>query len=188
MSAAPTAADGLPRAGARVVLRRLAASDLAAFQRYRTREDVGRYQGWTKQTDADAVLFLESMRVAPFPPRDAWVQLAIADPTDDRLIGDLGVHVSADGHEGELGFTLDPASQGRGLAADALTAALALLFDTTTIDRVVCVTDARNLPSIRLLERVGFRHEDTVDAVFRGEPCREHRYVVQRRADDPAAS
>ena len=42
-------------------------------------------------------------------------------------------------------------------------------------------TDSRNDASIRLLERSGFKRQETRDAVFRGEPCTEHVYVL--RAD-----
>ena len=42
-------ADPFPRTTARLVLRRFAARDLAAFQAYRCDPAVGRYQGWSVQ-------------------------------------------------------------------------------------------------------------------------------------------
>jgi hypothetical protein len=44
------------------VLRRLATADLAAFQAYRTDAALGRYQGWSPMTDAEARAFLEERR------------------------------------------------------------------------------------------------------------------------------
>ena len=58
-----------PLPGAR--LRRLRAEDLAAFQAYRAIPELGRYQGWTPQSDADAATFLANMAQAPmFTPGD----------------------------------------------------------------------------------------------------------------------
>ena len=49
-------------------------------------------------------------------------------------------------------------------------------------ERVIGITDARNLPSMRLMERVGMRMTETSQAVFRGEACVEHTYTVTRAA------
>jgi RimJ/RimL family protein N-acetyltransferase len=53
------------------------------------------------------------------------------------------------------GFTLSRKSQGRGLATEAVRGAIYLIFERTPALRVHAVTDARNLPCIRLLERIG---------------------------------
>ena len=170
----------LPLAGDRVVLRRFAATDLQDFQRYRHDPQVGEYQGWTPMSDADAQRFLATMATAPLFVRGEWVQVAIADRATGALVGDIGLHLNADGTEAEIGFSMDPVAQGRGLATEAVRMALAMLFANTQVARVVAITDARNAPSIRLLERLGMQRVQTVAAMFRGEPCMEHRYSVER--------
>lgn len=50
----------------RTVLRRLAPADLADFQHYRHDEEVGRYQGWVPQTDAEATVLLKKYSEAKF--------------------------------------------------------------------------------------------------------------------------
>jgi len=172
--------DPLPRAADRVVLRRLAPSDLVRFQRYRTDPDVGRFQGWSAMSDAEAVAFLGAMSVSPFCPPGEWFQVAIAEPRAGILIGDIGIRVSQAQHEAEIGFTLDPAFQGRGLATEAVGSAIDLLFATTPVARVVAVTDTRNRASIRLLERVGLQRVRTRNAVVHGEACAEHVYSLAR--------
>jgi RimJ/RimL family protein N-acetyltransferase len=59
----------------------------------------------------------------------------------------------------EIGVTLARASQGRGLATEALTAVLAELFERHGLHRVFAEVDDRNTPVRRLLERLGFRCE-----------------------------
>ena len=176
--------DALPRFGRRVVLRRLAAADLPAFQAYRCDESVGRYQGWSPQTDPQALAFIAEMSDTVLFPIGSWVQLAIADREGNGLLGDVGVCVAADGKAVELGFSLGPQSQGRGLGTEAVQEAIALVFECTAVAQVVCVTDARNFPSIRLLERAGLRKVATAEADFRGEPCIEHTSAVARHDGD----
>jgi RimJ/RimL family protein N-acetyltransferase len=95
-------------------------------------------------------------------------------------MGDIGVFVDADGRYAEIGFTLARHAQGRGVATAAVREAVGLVFAATGVDRVVGITDARNSPSVRLLERVGLRRTATTNAVFRGEHCVEYVYTVFR--------
>ena len=171
--------EPFPVNGQRVVLRRLVAADLPAFQQYRSDDELGRYQGWSPMSDADAAEFIARMgSAAAFEP-GAWLQIAIAAPTG-KLVGDIGLHLSADAGEAELGFTLERSAQGQGMATEAVRLAIDLLFEQTTAARIVGVTDARNDSSMRLLERVGMTRIRTQQAMFRGEPCVEHTYCIAR--------
>jgi aminoglycoside 6'-N-acetyltransferase len=163
----------------RVVLRRLRRSDLAAFQAYRHDPELGRYQGWSAQSDADAQAFIDEMAAAPPFVRGQWLQLGIADAASDALIGDIGLCLDSDGRSAEIGFTLARAHQGRGLATAAVAQALQLLWDRD-IERVVGITDTRNRASLRLLERLGFVPQQTRTTVLKGEPCDEVVCMLER--------
>ena len=170
----------LPRHAEGVLLRRFAASDLGEFQAYRSDPEVGRYQGWSVQTDAEAADFLARMSGMPlFRPGD-WTQVAIVERAAQRLVGDIGIFIPADSQEAEIGFTLRREYQGRGLGVAAVRAAIDLVFEETNVERVLGVTDARNLPSIRLLQRVGMHMLESRQTEFRGEPCTEHVYALSR--------
>jgi RimJ/RimL family protein N-acetyltransferase len=170
----------LPLVCNRVILRRLSPDDLAPFQAYRHDEAVGRYQGWLPVSDQDALALLEKMQSTPLFARDEWVQLGIADRETDRLVGDIGIGTSADGTRAEIGFSLAANAQGRGLATEAVRAALKLIFAHTSAASIAGITDARNDASIRLLERLGMQRIETKDALFRGEPCVEYVYEMSR--------
>ena len=172
--------EPLPIQTERVVIRRLSPGDLPAFQGYRHDAEVGRYQGWKPQSDPEALAFLQAMASTALFLPGKWVQLGIADGQTDLLIGDLGLFVSADGHSAAIGFTLGSQAQGRGLGTEAVREAIRLLFQHTAVASIEGITDARNAPSIRLLERIGMRKAATLPAVFNGEPCLEHTYVLSR--------
>ena len=174
-------ADLLPRQGDGVVLRRMHAGDLAAFQTYRADPELGRYQGWSALPDADALAFLEDVRTAPLFHPGTWMQIGIAEPHHPALVGDIGLFLSDDASEAEIGFTLARAAQGRGLATAAVRAALQLVFEATSVRRVRGITDARNQGSVGLLERVGMRRLEERTVEFRSERCVELIYALERK-------
>lgn len=59
----------------------------------------------------------------------------------------------------EVGFRLNRSSWGRGIATEAGTRLLAHGFDDLGIDRIVGVSMAENVPSVRVLEKIGLRFE-----------------------------
>ena len=179
----PAQRDPLPLAYGRVSLRRLVLADLPTFQAYRQDANVGRYQGWEPLSDRDAAQFIADMSGVALFPQGAWIQLAIAESHTNRLIGDLGICVAKDGTSAEVGFTLASAAQGMGFGTDAVKAAIRLTFDHATVAQIVAVTDARNLPAVKLLERVSMRRVNTLAAVFKGQPCVEHVYAISRDRD-----
>lgn len=164
-----------------MTLRRLAAADLAAFQAYRGDPEVGRWQGWTPRPDDEALAFLNEMAAAPLFQPGRWTQLGIADAPAGELLGDLGIHLSADGREAEFGFSLARSAQGRGLATAAVREAIGMVFELTAAERIHAQTDARNTACIRLLERLGARLVARIATEFRGEPCVEMRYELAKR-------
>ena len=61
--------------------------------------------------------------------------------------------------QGELGFVIHPAHHGRGYAVEASIPLLDFAVHTLELHRVVGRAEARNAPSLRVLEKVGMRHE-----------------------------
>ena len=179
--------DPLPRSAGRVLLRRLTAADLAPFQAYRHDPEVGLYQGWEPVQDQAAVQFLEDMSRIPLFPLGTWIQLAIADQQTNGLVGDVGVCVSADASEAEIGFTLAREAQGLGFGTQVVQALIDLVFGHTEVGRIVAITDERNTRAHRLLMRTGFHRIETTQGVFRGEPCIEYVWEISRPALEQGA-
>lgn len=116
------------------------------------------------------------------PAREAYAEAFLTQPRLDRtlviehegrVIGDLYLHVQdawsqaevADQGartQAEIGWVIDPAYGGRGLATDAVMALLRYCFDRVGVHRVVAACHAPNVPSWRLMERVGMRRESHV--------------------------
>jgi RimJ/RimL family protein N-acetyltransferase len=153
---------------------------LPSFQAYRAIPELGRYQSWSAMPESEALGFLVRMSEVTLFTRGQWLQLGIAELTADRLVGDIGLFLSDDGLTGEIGFTLEPAAQGRGIATAAVRETLRLLFECTKVREVMGITDIRNVPSVRLLERSGFQYRESRAAIFRGEHCSEAVFMLSR--------
>ena len=175
-----------PLVAARVRLRPLKTADLGAFLAYRADPDVGRYQGWSPMSEVDGRNFIESMLDVQGPALGAWVQLAIALRDNDRLIGDVGVHVSPDGQTAQIGYSCATAFQRKGLATEAVQALVSAIVEHTMCSQIRATVDRRNIPSERLLLRLGFDAIEATRTVFRGEECVEVSYA--RNTERPRGS
>jgi RimJ/RimL family protein N-acetyltransferase/dihydrofolate reductase len=143
----------------RLSLTPLTVRDAEALFSYRSRPEVCQYQSWEPSRLDDAVGFIESLESVEFDSPGTWFQFAIRLRDSAKLIGDLGVHFAEDGHQAEIGFTLDPDSQGCGYGTEAVAGVLDYLFVQLRKHRVSASVDPRNQPSLRLLRRVGMRQE-----------------------------
>ena len=165
----------------RLVIRRFHPEDALAFAAYRSDPDVARYQSWDSYTQQQADEMVREMAgLHPGVPGE-WFQFAVADPTNNELLGDVGLRVDADDtSRAEIGFTLAPAHQGRGYATEAVKGVIAYVFEQLGAETVFAVADARNDASIASLQRIGMRHTTTERARFKGEWCDEHTYELRR--------
>ena len=145
----------------RLSLRPFRADDLETFVTYRSDPEVERYQSWDRRYSmADAESFLRSQRAVEFGQPGEWLQLAIVDRETGTVCGDCAVLVVTDQPAtAEVGVTLAPANQGKGLATEALTAVVTELFEQRGMHRVFAQADDRNISVRALLERLGFRCE-----------------------------
>jgi RimJ/RimL family protein N-acetyltransferase len=77
---------------------------------------------------------------------DAWAQAEIAE--------------RARATQAELGWTVAPAYAGRGIATEAVSELLRICFEDLGLRRVTALCFADNVPSWKLMERVGMRREE----------------------------
>lgn len=152
---------GWPRATERLVLRPAAASDAEATWAYRRLPESSR---WVTSAWNDLPDYRRSF-TDPAHLRDRLVMESAGTVVGEAVVrlGDAWsqrevAHLAA-GTEAELGWSLDPAAGGRGLATEAVSFLLRLCFADLGLRRVHARCFAANEPSWRLMERVGMRRE-----------------------------
>ncbi len=172
--------DQLPMRADRAMLRLLRESDVSVFHEYRADPLLARYQGWSPMSLMQASEFVRGMSKVSDLIAGDWIQLAIADPTSDVLIGDVGIFLDVERNAAEIGFTVRSENQGRGIASAAVGAAIRLIFTSSLAEKIRATTDARNVASIAVLERSGFTKTARREAEFKGECCIEFDYELPR--------
>jgi RimJ/RimL family protein N-acetyltransferase len=82
-----------------------------------------------------------------------------------------------------LGYCLEEAMWGQGYATEAAYAVLDWAFDTLDLNRVQSETDTRNVPSARVLEKLGFLREGTLreNCVVNGDVSDSWLFGLLRR-------
>jgi RimJ/RimL family protein N-acetyltransferase len=100
-----------------------------------------------------------AMVTRPAVDAEGWGQFAIIERSSGAFIGDLGVNFDTPrARQAELGFAIHPAWRGGGRATEAAGAMVDALFASGRT-RVTALTDGRNVPAQKLLERLRFRQE-----------------------------
>jgi RimJ/RimL family protein N-acetyltransferase len=123
----------------------------------------------------------------PLPREDVWLRLLryagswallgygfwlVQDRATGAFVGEVGFHeLKRDTKPSfagtpEVGWGLSPRFQGRGLAREAVEAALAWGDDNIDSDRTVCIIHPENTVSLRLAQHFGF--EPQMDVVYKG--------------------
>lgn len=159
-------------------LRHFTPADLAIFTRYRQNPDVARYQSWESFSHEQARAMYQHMQILPFGTPDNWYQVAI-EHAEFGMVGDFGLHF-VDDEQVEIGVTIDPTWQGKGIGKTALKLLLSYLFDTLDKHRVYAVTDIRNDASNHLFSSANFRREGEFleNCFLKGEWCSEYLYAM----------
>jgi RimJ/RimL family protein N-acetyltransferase len=130
---------------------------------YMSDPEVVRYLYWEVRTREEVQAFLAE--------RGSHV-LAVQLPPDGPVIGEVLLRPGSEEHrQGELGYVLSPAYQGKGYAAEAARAMLRFGFEDRGMHRIMARLDSRNKPSAALLERLGMRLEAHYvhDELFKGD-------------------
>jgi RimJ/RimL family protein N-acetyltransferase len=169
----------------RLTLRRSIPEDAGEIARYRSDPMVRRYQGWG-QTDAATVRRqIEEMADRLPGEPSGWVQFTVVERDGGGLVGDVGLS-PADREDGVIliGYTIDPASQGRGYATEAVRALIDYAFFTLGADLVRAYASAENIPSHRVVEKSGMKLMERFEGEDDGVKWSGVRYEL-RREDRP---
>src|SRR5690242_1700060 len=163
----------------RLKLRQWRDADLAPFAALNADPEVMRYFPSTltqQQSDEFAGYAHDTIE------RQGWGLWAVEVGGGPPFIGFVGLNrVSFEEHftpAVEVGWRLARPFWGNGYATEAATAAVSFAFERLDLDEVVSFTSTTNEPSIRVMRRLGMRHDVAGDfdhpRVAEGSPLRRH--------------
>jgi RimJ/RimL family protein N-acetyltransferase len=162
-----------PLRSERLTIQPLTLEQLETFVGYRSDAEIARFQSWDAPYSASQALeLIQSQKDMHLPPKGEWLQLAILLIDSGEHIGDLALHyLDEPGFGFEIGFTIAKGFQGRGFAKEAVAELVSCMTQELKAQRIVATSDRRNLPSIRVLNHLGFaqRTDKSWDEYFKGE-------------------
>ena len=86
---------------------------------------------------------------------------------DVKPLGDIGLQISAaNREEADIGYTVVPAAQGKGIASEALRAACEYAFNQTGVKAINAYVLADNVGSVRVLEKAGFVRTQVLEKAY----------------------
>ncbi|QWP76717.1 GNAT family N-acetyltransferase [Lysobacter sp. K5869] len=179
-----SALDGFPELqGPRVRLRGPRESDDAALFAIFGDERVARY--WSRPPMQDIGEAQERIaQILASAAERKLINWAIADE-NDALVGTCTLFRFDPAHRrAEIGYALNPAHWGRGLASEAVRLALDWAVDAAGFHRIDASIDPDNLPSRALLHRLGFVTEGVLrESFFVGDKVTDSELLGLLAAD-----
>jgi RimJ/RimL family protein N-acetyltransferase len=145
----------------RLVLRAFEPGDFDALCDVQSRPEVTRYLLWEPRRPDEVSVSLErKMLGRQLTQEGDSLAVAVTLRSGGPMIGDFTLHyVSEVNQNVEIGYIWHPDVHGQGYATEAGRVLVDLAFSKLRAHRVCARLDARNGPSARLLERLGFRLE-----------------------------
>ncbi len=169
----------LPLETPRLRLRRFHQGDLESFLTYRNHPEVARYQSWVRWSRDQGIDFIEDQQRVEPGDFAHWFQYAIELTETGELIGDCGLCVKINRpRTAEIGFSVAPAHQRKGLAREAVEAVVDHAVNDLGVERIIAVAMKGNDRSAALLRHLGMRHGPPLRVWFKGEWSAELRFAV----------
>ncbi|MFM7449307.1 MAG: GNAT family N-acetyltransferase [Leptolyngbyaceae cyanobacterium] len=141
-----------------------------------TLDDLDYFKSWLNQDRLEPMTCRPVVNGQRVPPSDAGVTFAFWVEECEEPVGKFSYFdVNPRNRSAEFGYRIDPAMRERGLGTQMLQICISRVFQSTPLNKLYGQTAAFNLPSIRLLQKLGF-HQDGV--------LREHHELEGRLHDD----
>lgn len=166
----------------RLLLRRWQASDVEPMSRINADPEVMRWIGSGAVVDAKRTQRAIERWEAEWDDRGFGL-FAVEQRSTRELLGFTGLSVPSFLPEVlpavEIGWRLSRAAWGQGLATEAARAVLAFAFGERELERVVSIAQVGNDASVRIMSKLGMRHERTTIDPTCGRPVEVHEICAE---------
>lgn len=172
----------------RVRLRPFVPADLDRLARWREEPEARAHQPLRRLTREELQLELEAGSGGPISDRArSRFQWVIERLEDRAALGWVTLTVRSREHGiAEVGYALSAAYHRRGYGTEALALLVQRAFAEPEIHRIEAVCSVENVPSWRLLERLGFRREGRLRGYYVIDGRRVDHYLYARLKRDLA--
>ena len=152
----------------RIKLRDYTEGDWEFVHEYAQCPDFCKFQSWGPNTVADTKSFIQLViERTKEVPREHF-DLAVIEKVSGKFIGGCDIRYSSkDKQVGSIGHAINPSYQNQGFATEAGKLLLKFGFMTMGLKKITASCDALNLPSKRVLEKLGMNEERIIKGHFK---------------------
>jgi RimJ/RimL family protein N-acetyltransferase len=168
----------------RLVVRRFVGDDVEALHSYLSLPEVCRWVPFEPQTLEQTRERVGRKIAQGWHPDEELraLALAVVRRADGRMVGDLVCFSEDDPvhRQAEIGYSFHPDVAGHRYATESVRGLVTWVFANLDLHRLTARVDVENVPSWRLLERLGFRREAHLreNEWFKGHWSDEYDYAV----------
>ena len=143
----------------RLTLRRLMVSDTLDMFEYSKNEEVTKYLTWEAHPNSAYTREYLQYLGTHYNIGD-FFDWAVVLNGEDKMIGTCGfTRFDYNNNCGEIGYVINPAYRGRGIADEAVDAVMQFGFETLRLNRIEAKFIEGNAPSMRVMEKTGMTFE-----------------------------
>lgn len=148
----------------RLLFRQFTIDDAQLIHELNSNELVLKYVHELPSTPERAILRLKES-IIPHYQQFGYGRWAVHLKDNNDFIGWCGLKFRPDREETDLGYRYSPSSWGKGYGTEAASACLEYGFKTLQLNRITAAAHIENLPSLRILEKIGMQYlrEDIID-------------------------
>ena len=137
----------------RLFIRKFTFDDWQSVHEYTSDANVMKYipEGVFSEDDSKKFVYENSNEDAKYFP--------VLLKQDQTLIGHIVFHQYFGDHTYEIGWVFNPKYYGKGYATEAAYSILKYGFETMNLHRIIATCQPENIPSYRVMEKIGMRRE-----------------------------
>ncbi|MGG0655290.1 GNAT family N-acetyltransferase [Rummeliibacillus pycnus] len=131
--------------------------------KYASQQIVCQYQPWGPNTEQETQDFVTQVILDAKKDKRSRLVFSIVNKSNNRMIGagEINIH-DFQNREGEIGYIVNPAYWGKGIATEAAKLLIEFGFDQLNLHRIFATCDPRNIESSRVLEKIGMIKEGRI--------------------------
>ena len=143
----------------RLTLRRLMVRDDADMYEYSKNKEVTEYLTWDAHPDVSYTREYLQYLGSHYNIGDFFDWAVVLD-SEDKMVGTCGfTRFEYNNNSGEIGYVINPAYWGRGIAVEAVNAVMEFGFETLRLNRIEAKFIEGNSASMRVMEKAGMQFE-----------------------------
>lgn len=168
----------------RLTLRKILPTDAEDMFEYSANPSVTKYLLWTEHPSlayTEAYVDYLQTRYAVADYYD-W---AVVTKAEGKMIGTVGfTSIDAANNTAEIGYVLNPAFWGKGIAAEAVKELLRFGFEGLSLSRISAVCMSKNAASLRVMEKCGMQIEGQLRSAVLAKGKRWDVFLAAITAED----